>query len=171
MVGNAWLRIFCKKLLPFVYYICTIQLQKVAVLKKLRLKMLDFGLIQHCEMNLELFMWWFKRESMPCIDLCVVMRLMREVRLREHVLYCPFQLCPYVQLALFCGCPLCPFHLWSCLNPGQVITASIADIITNYSFKDILRKLAHEKQTGVAPPTYDDNYMGKLSSVSISTLS
>ncbi|NP_990619.2 integrin alpha-8 precursor [Gallus gallus] len=43
---------------------------------------------------------------------------------------------------------------------GQVITASIADIITNYSFKDILRKLAHEKQTGVAPPTYDDNYMG-----------
>uniref|UniRef100_A0A8C3L6D5 Integrin subunit alpha 8 n=1 Tax=Chrysolophus pictus TaxID=9089 RepID=A0A8C3L6D5_CHRPC len=50
---------------------------------------------------------------------------------------------------------------------GQVITASIADIIANYSFKDILRKLAREKQTGVAPPTYDDNYMGKLSSVSI----
>uniref|UniRef100_A0A8C9LA64 Integrin alpha-8 n=1 Tax=Pavo cristatus TaxID=9049 RepID=A0A8C9LA64_PAVCR len=43
---------------------------------------------------------------------------------------------------------------------GQVITASIADIIANYSFKDILRKLAREKQTGVAPPTYDDNYMG-----------
>uniref|UniRef100_A0A803VFG0 Integrin subunit alpha 8 n=1 Tax=Ficedula albicollis TaxID=59894 RepID=A0A803VFG0_FICAL len=47
---------------------------------------------------------------------------------------------------------------------GQVITASIADIIANYSFKDILRKLAREKQTGVAPPSYDDNYMGKLSS-------
>ncbi|KFP38272.1 Integrin alpha-8, partial [Chlamydotis macqueenii] len=43
---------------------------------------------------------------------------------------------------------------------GQVITASIADIIANYSFKDILRKLAREKQTGVAPPSYDDNYMG-----------
>ncbi|KFV93146.1 Integrin alpha-8, partial [Fulmarus glacialis] len=43
---------------------------------------------------------------------------------------------------------------------GQVITANIADIIANYSFKDILRKLAREKQTGVAPPSYDDNYMG-----------
>ncbi|XP_064022952.1 integrin alpha-8 isoform X2 [Pogoniulus pusillus] len=43
---------------------------------------------------------------------------------------------------------------------GQVITASVADIITNYSFKDILRKLAQEKQTGVAPPSYDDNYLG-----------
>ncbi|KFR13405.1 Integrin alpha-8, partial [Opisthocomus hoazin] len=43
---------------------------------------------------------------------------------------------------------------------GQVITANIGDIITNYSFKDILRKLAREKQTGVAPPSYDDNYMG-----------
>ncbi|NXX42974.1 ITA8 protein, partial [Tricholaema leucomelas] len=43
---------------------------------------------------------------------------------------------------------------------GQVITASVADIITNYSFKDILRKLAGEKQTGVAPPSYDDNYLG-----------
>uniref|UniRef100_A0A8C4P374 Integrin alpha-8 n=1 Tax=Dromaius novaehollandiae TaxID=8790 RepID=A0A8C4P374_DRONO len=49
---------------------------------------------------------------------------------------------------------------------GQVITASIADIIANYSFKDILRKLAREKQTGVAQPTYDDNYMGKLSCMS-----
>uniref|UniRef100_A0A8C5J8K5 Integrin subunit alpha 8 n=1 Tax=Junco hyemalis TaxID=40217 RepID=A0A8C5J8K5_JUNHY len=48
---------------------------------------------------------------------------------------------------------------------GQVITASVADIIANYSFKDILRKLAREKQTGVAPPSYDDNYMGKLSSL------
>uniref|UniRef100_A0A8C8EE29 Integrin subunit alpha 8 n=1 Tax=Otus sunia TaxID=257818 RepID=A0A8C8EE29_9STRI len=53
---------------------------------------------------------------------------------------------------------------------GQVITASIADIIANYSFKDILRKLAREKQTGVAPPSYDDNYMGKLCSVSISKI-
>lgn len=50
------------------------------------------------------------------------------------------------------------------MNAGQVITASVADIITNYSFKDILRKLAREKQTGVAPPSYDDNYLGKLSS-------
>uniref|UniRef100_A0A7M4F088 Integrin subunit alpha 8 n=1 Tax=Crocodylus porosus TaxID=8502 RepID=A0A7M4F088_CROPO len=43
---------------------------------------------------------------------------------------------------------------------GQVITANIADIITDYSFKDILRKLIREKQTGVAPPSYDDNYLG-----------
>uniref|UniRef100_A0A8C6YJP3 Integrin subunit alpha 8 n=1 Tax=Nothoprocta perdicaria TaxID=30464 RepID=A0A8C6YJP3_NOTPE len=50
---------------------------------------------------------------------------------------------------------------------GQVITASIADIIANYSFKDILRKLAREKQTGVAQPTYDDNYMGKLSYINL----
>ncbi|ELK16942.1 Integrin alpha-8 [Pteropus alecto] len=43
---------------------------------------------------------------------------------------------------------------------GQVITASIADIIANYSFKDILRKLAREKQTDVAPASYDDSYLG-----------
>ncbi|XP_028620771.1 integrin alpha-8 [Grammomys surdaster] len=43
---------------------------------------------------------------------------------------------------------------------GQVITVSIADIIANYSFKDILRKLAAEKQTDVAPASYDDSYLG-----------
>ncbi|KAI5127763.1 Integrin Alpha-8 [Manis pentadactyla] len=43
---------------------------------------------------------------------------------------------------------------------GQVITASIADIIANYSFKDILRKLAREKQTEVAPASYDGSYLG-----------
>ncbi|XP_058153905.1 integrin alpha-8 isoform X1 [Dasypus novemcinctus] len=43
---------------------------------------------------------------------------------------------------------------------GQVITASVADIIANYSFKDILRKLAREKQTDVAPASYDDSYLG-----------
>ncbi|XP_051031617.1 integrin alpha-8, partial [Phodopus roborovskii] len=43
---------------------------------------------------------------------------------------------------------------------GQVITVSIADIIANYSFKDILRKLAGEKQTDVAPASYDDSYLG-----------
>lgn len=48
-----------------------------------------------------------------------------------------------------------------CLNTGQVITASVADIIANYSFKDILRKLAGEKQTEVAPASYDDSYLGK----------
>lgn len=48
-----------------------------------------------------------------------------------------------------------------CLNTGQVITASIADIIANYSFKDILRKLAREKQTDVAPASYDDSYLGE----------
>uniref|UniRef100_A0A667FZY8 Integrin subunit alpha 8 n=1 Tax=Lynx canadensis TaxID=61383 RepID=A0A667FZY8_LYNCA len=45
---------------------------------------------------------------------------------------------------------------------GQVITASIADIIANYSFKDILRKLAREKQTDVAPASYDDSYLGEI---------
>lgn len=49
-----------------------------------------------------------------------------------------------------------------CLNTGQVITASIADIIANYSFKDILRKLAREKQTEVAPASYDDSYLGEI---------
>ncbi|XP_024433777.1 integrin alpha-8 [Desmodus rotundus] len=43
---------------------------------------------------------------------------------------------------------------------GQVITASIADIIANYSFKDILRRLTREKQTEVAPASYDDSYLG-----------
>uniref|UniRef100_A0A8C6XHJ2 Integrin subunit alpha 8 n=1 Tax=Naja naja TaxID=35670 RepID=A0A8C6XHJ2_NAJNA len=45
---------------------------------------------------------------------------------------------------------------------GQVITSSIADVIIDYSFKNILRKLLQEKQTGVAPSIYDDNYLGKL---------
>jgi integrin alpha 8 len=48
-----------------------------------------------------------------------------------------------------------------CSIAGQVITVSIADIIANYSFKDILRKLAAEKQTDVAPASYDDSYLGK----------
>uniref|UniRef100_G3TFK7 Integrin alpha-8 n=1 Tax=Loxodonta africana TaxID=9785 RepID=G3TFK7_LOXAF len=42
----------------------------------------------------------------------------------------------------------------------QSVTSSIADIIANYSFKDILRKLAREKQTDVAPASYDDSYLG-----------
>lgn len=50
----------------------------------------------------------------------------------------------------------------TCLNAGQVITASIADIIENYSFKDILRKLAREKQTQVAPTSNDDSYLGEI---------
>lgn len=49
-----------------------------------------------------------------------------------------------------------------CLNAGQVITASIADIIENYSFKDILRKLAREKQTQVASTSNDDSYLGEI---------
>lgn len=53
------------------------------------------------------------------------------------------------------------------LNTGQVITASIADIIANYSFKDILRKLAGEKQTEVAPASYDDSYLGEIHRSSI----
>ncbi|KAL2761458.1 integrin alpha-8 isoform 2 preproprotein [Daubentonia madagascariensis] len=48
---------------------------------------------------------------------------------------------------------------------GQVITASIADIIANYSFKDILRKLAGEKQTEVAPASYDDTYLELVAGV------
>ena len=53
-------------------------------------------------------------------------------------------------------------NLLICLSTGQVITASIADIIANYSFKDILRKLAGEKQTEVAPASYDDSYLGEM---------
>uniref|UniRef100_A0A8D0PGI5 Integrin alpha-8 n=1 Tax=Sus scrofa TaxID=9823 RepID=A0A8D0PGI5_PIG len=53
---------------------------------------------------------------------------------------------------------------------GQVITASIADIIANYSFKDILRKLAGEKQTEVAPASYDDSYLGEIHRSSICEL-
>uniref|UniRef100_A0A2K5N256 Integrin alpha-8 n=1 Tax=Cercocebus atys TaxID=9531 RepID=A0A2K5N256_CERAT len=48
---------------------------------------------------------------------------------------------------------------------GQVITASVADIIANYSFKDILRKLAGEKQTEVAPASYDDSYLELVAGV------
>ncbi|KAM6215071.1 integrin alpha-8 isoform 2-T2 [Rhynchocyon petersi] len=48
---------------------------------------------------------------------------------------------------------------------GQVITASVADIIANYSFKDILRKLAREKQTDVAPASYDDSYLELVTGV------
>ncbi|XP_077011206.1 integrin alpha-8 isoform X2 [Tamandua tetradactyla] len=43
---------------------------------------------------------------------------------------------------------------------GQVITASIADIVANYSFKDIVRALAREKQTNAAPAAHDDSYLG-----------
>ena len=53
-------------------------------------------------------------------------------------------------------------NLSICLNAGQVITASIADIIANYSFKDILRRLTREKQTEVAPASYDDSYLGEV---------
>ena len=53
-------------------------------------------------------------------------------------------------------------NLFIWLNTGQVITASIADIIANYSFKDILRKLAGEKQTEMAPASYDDSYLGEM---------
>uniref|UniRef100_G1RP84 Integrin alpha-8 n=1 Tax=Nomascus leucogenys TaxID=61853 RepID=G1RP84_NOMLE len=48
---------------------------------------------------------------------------------------------------------------------GQVITATVADIIANYSFKDILRKLAGEKQTEVAPASYDDSYLELVAGV------
>ncbi|XP_038611762.1 integrin alpha-8 [Tachyglossus aculeatus] len=43
---------------------------------------------------------------------------------------------------------------------GQVITTSVADIVAGYSFKNILRKLSGEKQTDVAPASYDDSYLG-----------
>nr|XP_010589007.1 integrin alpha-8 [Loxodonta africana] len=43
---------------------------------------------------------------------------------------------------------------------GMFLRVNIADIIANYSFKDILRKLAREKQTDVAPASYDDSYLG-----------
>uniref|UniRef100_G3TR91 Integrin subunit alpha 8 n=1 Tax=Loxodonta africana TaxID=9785 RepID=G3TR91_LOXAF len=42
----------------------------------------------------------------------------------------------------------------------QLVFLSQQYIIANYSFKDILRKLAREKQTDVAPASYDDSYLG-----------
>ncbi|MEJ1284406.1 hypothetical protein NN561_015391 [Cricetulus griseus] len=65
------------------------------------------------------------------------------------VYYCPWPAEGSTQ------CKQIPFDTTS-----QVITVSIADIIANYSFKDILRKLAGEKQTDVAPASYDDSYLG-----------
>ncbi|KAI1885477.1 hypothetical protein AGOR_G00204100 [Albula goreensis] len=43
---------------------------------------------------------------------------------------------------------------------GQVITAGVAEIINGYSLKAILRKVTGEKQTGAAPDSYDDSYLG-----------
>ncbi|KAE8596150.1 hypothetical protein XENTR_v10015988 [Xenopus tropicalis] len=43
---------------------------------------------------------------------------------------------------------------------GQVFTASIADIIKDYSFKSIIRKISGEKQTKMAQSAYDDSYLG-----------
>ncbi|MGH0144150.1 UNVERIFIED_CONTAM: hypothetical protein FKN15_033809, partial [Acipenser sinensis] len=43
---------------------------------------------------------------------------------------------------------------------GQVITTSVAEIINGFSFKEILRKVKGEKQTGAASDSYDDNYLG-----------
>ncbi|KAM4687696.1 integrin alpha-8 [Discoglossus pictus] len=43
---------------------------------------------------------------------------------------------------------------------GQIITSSIADIIQGYSYKNIIRKLEGEKQTGIAQSAYDDSYLG-----------
>ncbi|KAG7469998.1 hypothetical protein MATL_G00134920 [Megalops atlanticus] len=43
---------------------------------------------------------------------------------------------------------------------GQVITAGIAEILNGYSLKAILRKVNGEKQTGAAPDSYDDSYLG-----------
>ncbi|XP_078519732.1 integrin alpha-8 [Lissotriton helveticus] len=43
---------------------------------------------------------------------------------------------------------------------GQVITAGIAEIISGYSFKNILSDVRGEKQTRAAADNYDDNYLG-----------
>ncbi|XP_069067694.1 integrin alpha-8 [Pleurodeles waltl] len=43
---------------------------------------------------------------------------------------------------------------------GQVITAGVAEIISGYSFKNILRNVRGEKQTRAASDNYDDNYLG-----------
>jgi hypothetical protein len=70
---------------------------------------------------------------------------------------------PYLSSGAGWGAASCihSVNVLICLNTGQVITTSIADIIANYSFKDILRKLAGEKQTEVAPASYDDSYLGE----------
>ncbi|XP_043923439.1 integrin alpha-8 [Protopterus annectens] len=43
---------------------------------------------------------------------------------------------------------------------GQVISAGVADIITGYSMLQVMRNVTGEKQTGMAQPIYDDNYLG-----------
>ncbi|XP_063308544.1 integrin alpha-8 [Pelobates fuscus] len=43
---------------------------------------------------------------------------------------------------------------------GQIFTASIAEIIRGYSFRNIIRNLVGEKQTRMAPSEYDDSYLG-----------
>uniref|UniRef100_W5MWS7 Integrin subunit alpha 8 n=1 Tax=Lepisosteus oculatus TaxID=7918 RepID=W5MWS7_LEPOC len=43
---------------------------------------------------------------------------------------------------------------------GKVITTGVAEILNGYSFKTLLREVKGEKQTGAAPDTYDDSYLG-----------
>ncbi|XP_043546257.1 integrin alpha-8 isoform X1 [Chiloscyllium plagiosum] len=43
---------------------------------------------------------------------------------------------------------------------GQVITAGIFEILNGYDFRDMQRTVNGERQTGVAPADYDDNYLG-----------
>ncbi|XP_055511685.1 integrin alpha-8 isoform X1 [Leucoraja erinacea] len=43
---------------------------------------------------------------------------------------------------------------------GQVITADTLEISNGYDFRNLQRRVTGERQTGVAPADYDDNYLG-----------
>ncbi|XP_067868929.1 integrin alpha-8 isoform X2 [Heterodontus francisci] len=43
---------------------------------------------------------------------------------------------------------------------GQVITAGVVEILNGYDFRNVQRRVNGERQTGVAPADYDDNYLG-----------
>ncbi|XP_072109840.1 integrin alpha-8 [Mobula birostris] len=43
---------------------------------------------------------------------------------------------------------------------GQVITADIVEVLNGSDYKHLLRRVNGERQTGMAPADYDDNYLG-----------
>uniref|UniRef100_A0A8C4XDP0 Integrin subunit alpha 8 n=1 Tax=Erpetoichthys calabaricus TaxID=27687 RepID=A0A8C4XDP0_ERPCA len=45
---------------------------------------------------------------------------------------------------------------------GQIITTGVAEILNGYSVRELIRKVKGEKQSGAAPDSYDDSYLGKL---------
>ncbi|XP_039592315.1 integrin alpha-8 [Polypterus senegalus] len=43
---------------------------------------------------------------------------------------------------------------------GQIITTGVAEILNGYSVRELIRKVKGEKQSGAAPDSYDDSYLG-----------